>query len=285
MEGSRDLGAEKGSGRGHQRQHTQSLEKSNEYKQLLEANSPRQSVARSLDDHEEPVHFGASGVPALHDPMPEIGHHVLDSEESDLTTNPSIIKGPIGGVHHDSRDHWPYQPTPPQSKNDFVSHSNEQSAHNSLKAAAVGMLSAAALAQKEKELRDSGKQSRERSIKEDAHSAADDHNVVNNHDLGSIQNAYMSNQPIPTPPMTKDEGYISERLSPEPKRSNRGYGGATTNIGDLMADDDPFVIDPRSRHLSANSHGMPSPLFDSATGQGIDRIQSKDIVALMDHVS
>ena len=285
MEGSRDLGAEKGIGRGHQRQHTQSLDNSSEYKQLLEANSPRQSVARSLDDREEPVHFGASGVPDLHDPMPEIGHHALDSEESDLTTNPSIIKGPIGGVHHDNRDHWPYQPTPPQSKNDFVSHSNEQSAHNSLKAAAVGMLSAAALAQREKELRDSGKQSRERSIKEDAHSAANEHNAVNNHDLGSIQNPYMSNQPIPTPPMNKDEGYISERLSPEPKRSNRGYGGATTNIGDLMADDDPFVIDPRARHLSANSHGMPSPLFDSATGQGIDRIQSKDIVALMDHVS
>lgn len=280
-EGSRDLAADKGNGQGHQREHTQSLEKLNDYKQHSVANSPRQSVARSLDDREESVHLGASGVPDLHDPMPAIGHG-LDSEESDLTTNPSIIKGPIGGVHHDSRDHWPYQPTPPQSKNDFVSHSNEQSAHDSLKAAAVGMLSAAALAQKEKEWRDSGKHSRERSIKEDGHSAADEHNAVNNHDLGPIPNTYMSNQPIPTPPMTKDEGYISARLSPEPKRGVRGY---MTNIDDLMADDDPFISDPRSRHLSANSHGMPSPLFDSATGQGIDRIQSKDIVALMDHVS
>lgn len=283
VEGSRDMGAEKGIGQGHQRQHAQSLEVSNEYKQHSQANSPRQSVARSLDDRES-LHLGASGVPDLHDPMPAIGHG-LDSEESDLTTNPSIIKGPIGGVHHDSRDHWPYQPTPPQSKNDFLSHSNEQSAHDSLKAAAVGMLSAAALAQKEKEWRDSEKQSRERSIKEDGHSAADEHNAVSNHDLGPIPNTYMSNQPIPTPPMTKDEGYISARLSPEPKRNARGYSRGMTNIDDLMADEDPFVTDPRSRHLSANSHGMPSPLFDSATGQGIDRIQSKDIVALMDHVS
>lgn len=284
VEGSRDLGAENGGGEGHQGQLTQSLERLNEYKQHSEANSPRQSVARSLDDREESVHLGASGVPDLHDPMPAIGHG-LDSEESDLTTNPSIIKGPIGGVHHDSRDHWPYQPTPPQSKNDFVSHSNEQSTHDSLKAAADGMLSAAALAQREKEWRESGKQSRERSIKDHVHSAADEHNSVNNHDLGPIPNTYMSNQPIPTPPMTKDEGYISARLSPEPKRNARGFSRGMTNIDDLMADDDPFVSDPRSRHLSANSHGMPSPLFDSATGQGIDRIQSKDIVALMDHVS
>ena len=26
-------------------------------------------------------------------------------------------------------------------------------------------------------------------------------------------------------------------------------------------------------------------MYDSATGQGVDRIQSKDIIALMDHVS
>lgn len=284
IESSRDFGAEKGSGQDRQRQHTHSPEEKIEYKQHSQANSPRQSVARSLEDREESIHLGASGVPDLHDPMPAIGHG-LDSEESDLTTNPSIIKGPIGGVHHDSRDHWPYQPTPPQSKNDFVSHSNEQSTHDSLKAVAVNMLSAAALAQREKEWRDGGKESRERSIKEDVHSAADEHNTVNNHDLGPIPNTYMSNQPIPTPPMTKDEGYISARLSPEPKRNARGYGRGITHIDDLMADDDPFVSDPRSRHLSANSHGMPSPLFDSATGQGIDRIQSKDIVALMDHVS
>lgn len=279
VEGSRDPSTEKGSGQGHQSQHTRSLEIFNEHHQ----HSPRQSVAGSLGDREEPVHLGASGVPDPHDPMPAIGHR-LDSEESDLTTNPSIIKGPIGGVHHDSRDHWPYQPTPPQSKNDFVSRSNEQSAHDSLKAAAVGMLSAAALAQREQVWRDGGKQSGERSVKEDGHSAADEQNAVNNHDLGPIPNTYMSNQPIPTPPMTKDEGYISARLSPEPKRNVKIYGKGT-NIDDLMADDDPFVSDPRSRHLSANSHGMPSPLFDSATGQGIDRIQSKDIVALMDHVS
>jgi hypothetical protein len=39
------------------------------------------------------------------------------------------------------------------------------------------------------------------------------------------------------------------------------------------------------RHPSGNSHGMDSPLYDAATGKGIDHIQSKDIVALMDHLT
>jgi hypothetical protein len=48
---------------------------------------------------------------------------------------------------------------------------------------------------------------------------------------------------------------------------------------------DPFYTPKHARHLSGMSHGMGSPIYDSATGNGIDRIQSKDIVALMDHVS
>jgi hypothetical protein len=30
---------------------------------------------------------------------------------------------------------------------------------------------------------------------------------------------------------------------------------------------------------------MGSPLYDASTGHGIDRIESKDIIALMQHVS
>lgn len=278
----KDVDLEQGSVHTHQT--SQSLEKLNQYNRKSEANSPRQSVARSLDGDEH-VHLGASGLPILDDPMPEIGHG-LDSE-SDLTTNPSIIRGPIGGVPHDSRDHWPYQPTPPQSKNDFLSHSNDHSAHESLKAAAIGMLSAATLARQEKEYKD-GNKSRDLSSKGDDRSAVDQY--ATDKDFEPTHDAYMNNQPIPTPPMTKDEGYISAPnggLSPEPKLRDAGaYDAKGRNaIDDLVGDDDPFISKNRSRHLSANSHGMPSPLYDSATGGGIDRIQSKDIVALMDHVS
>ena len=53
-----------------------------------------------------------------------------------------------------------------------------------------------------------------------------------------------------------------------------------------LGDDDPFTGPSKhNRHLSGNSHGMASPLYDSSTGKGIDRIQSQDIVALMDHLT
>jgi hypothetical protein len=50
-------------------------------------------------------------------------------------------------------------------------------------------------------------------------------------------------------------------------------------------DEDSIAAHQPPRHYRANSHGMASPLYDSSTGNGIDRIQSKDIVALMDHLT
>lgn len=262
----------------YQLHHTQSVKDLHHSTQHSGASSPRQSETRSLDHDDEHIALGATGVPVADDPMPEIGH-IPNGSESDLVTNPPEINGPIGGLN-ESRDHWHYQPTPPQSKTDFVSHSNEHSTNASLKAAANGMLSVAALAQQEKEYQKTGNHSRELLLNDD-HSAVDRHSPIN-HDFGPIHDTYMSNQP-----MTKDEGYGSAPpgMSPEPRQKNAALyiRKGLTNIDDLMADDDPFVNNPR--HVSGNSHGMPSPLYDSATGGGIDRIQSKDIVALMDHVS
>lgn len=262
----------------YQLHHTQSVKDLHHSTQHSGASSPRQSETRSLDHDDEHIALGATGVPVADDPMPEIGH-IPNGSESDLVTNPPEINGPIGGLN-ESRDHWHYQPTPPQSKTDFVSHSNEHSTNASLKAAANGMLSVAALAQQEKEYQKTGNHSRELLLNDDL-SAVDGHSPIN-HDFGPIHDTYMSNQP-----MTKDEGYGSAPpgMSPEPRQKNAALyiRKGLTNIDDLMADDDPFVNNPR--HVSGNSHGMPSPLYDSATGGGIDRIQSKDIVALMDHVS
>lgn len=242
------------------------------------AGSPRQSIARSMDEEEERVTMGASGLPLADDPMPEIGHG-LNSDESDINTNPSIIQGPIGGPPHNNLDHWPYNPTPPESKGDILGHSQTNSAHESLKAAAAGMLSAAALAAgRDREHEDKG-------YAKELPQVGYGQGV--NHDFGPIQESYMTGQTIPTPPMAKDEGYISAAnprspvgLSPIPKS-----GGPRLFDDDSMAGDDPFMDQNHVRHLSGYSQGMDSPLYDSATGKGMDRIQSKDIVALMDHVS
>ena len=246
-------------------------------------NSPRQSVTQSLDDREDHISLGASGLPIADDPMPEHGYG-LDSE-SDLNTNPSIIQGPlIGGSHHESRDQWHYQSTPPQSKGGFAS-SNEHSAQASLR-----VLSTAALAKQEQEYPHGQSRSRELSQDGDRYLPTDvdlDPNI--NHDFGPIQDPYMDNQSIPSPPMGKDEGYMSAPnagYTPEPKVKHHGLypNDGLKGLDDFTPDEDPFVGKSHRRHLSANSHGMPSPLYDSATGTGIDRIQSKDVVALMDHV-
>ena len=251
---------------------------------------------RSLDEEEEHVPMGISGLPVANDPLPEIGqYHDSGSAESDINTNPSIIQGPIGGIPHDNRDHWPSLPTPPQSKGDLLQRSNHTSAHESLKAAAANMLSVAAgagagaaLVNREHKTQDSYEKDQVRDIDGLQPTVEDEYEYERdlNHDFGPIKDTYMTGHTIPTPPGAKDEGYISAAnprsagaLTPDYRAKGIGI------LEDGMVDGDSFMGRSHVRHLSGNSHGMPSPLYDSATGRGIDRIQSKDIVALMDHVS
>ncbi|KAH8154348.1 uncharacterized protein LAJ45_02116 [Morchella importuna] len=90
---------------------------------------------------------------------------------------------------------------------------------------------------------------------------------------------------------TKDEGYISAAnpgmQSPGPMTPIQQMGSPSMGMGAIRGiglEDDDYYGGHR-RMGSGNSHGMPSPLYDSATGRGVDRIQSKDIVALMDHLT
>ncbi|KAI4268629.1 MAG: hypothetical protein LQ337_007729 [Flavoplaca oasis] len=255
--------------------------------------SPRQSIAGSLDDHEqENVHLGASGLPVADDPIPEIGH-IADSD-SDLNTNPSIIQGPIGGVQHGSRDHWPYQETPPQATTQFAKRSNESSAQESLKAAAANFLSTAALAINGNAV--VKEQSRDPSLNGSKQPTIEDEYEEDiNHDEGH-HDSY-SQKSMGSPPLNKDkdEGYVSAQQPRSPgafsaesmTRSPGIFADPGINItGGFIGDGDPFVgAGKHSRHLSGYSQGMPSPLYDSATGRGLDRIQSQDIVALMDHLT
>ncbi|KAI2640095.1 hypothetical protein GGS21DRAFT_537825 [Xylaria nigripes] len=73
-----------------------------------------------------------------------------------------------------------------------------------------------------------------------------------------------------------DEGYIS--AAPNEARGPMQLGNKSPNNID-----DSFYAS-RDLRLSGMSQGMQTPLFDSSTGAGIDRIQSKDIIALMEHL-
>ncbi|PWW76660.1 hypothetical protein C7212DRAFT_279401 [Tuber magnatum] len=96
----------------------------------------------------------------------------------------------------------------------------------------------------------------------------------------------------PTSPALKDEGYISAAnpgmASPSPVTPVQNMGDPSMGMGAIRgigSEDDNYSYHGHARMASGNSHGMPSPLYDSSTGRGIDRIQSRDIVALMDHLT
>lgn len=92
-----------------------------------------------------------------------------------------------------------------------------------------------------------------------------------------------------TTPGVKDEGYISagNPLSPgnmtplsQMHKDGLGMGG----LDEMLSEADFYGMNSR-RLASGESHGMPSPLYDSSNGHGIERIQSKDIIALMEHLT
>ncbi|RDI85823.1 hypothetical protein Vi05172_g4014 [Venturia inaequalis] len=241
--------------------------------------SPRQSDA-SGDRY--PV-MGASALPLADEPMPEIGHGLDDA--SDVTTNPSIIQGPIGGPSHGDRSHWPYEPTPNIANGKMSSRELRENDHHDrngallgagVGAAAVGLGLAAASAKKASQERRS---------------------TPDNRDLGASVDKVQDEQWRKRSPGQQqygyspatgkiDEGYMSGQMhggemTPDPYAAeDAGY-----EDGDFDDENDPFTSQKHMRHESGMSHGMASPLYDSATGKGIDRIQSKDIVALMDHLT
>ena len=280
--------------------------------------SPRHSIDAPVSEAGslEQLKMGASGLPDLHNPMPEIGY---GDEDSEVTTNPSIIQGPIGGIQQGSRDHWPGHPTPPQPKLDTLTSSRAQKDDSDPTDVEAGLLGAAAGAGVEAALTAHSRDVSNDRDEEWQRTSVDrkrDTLVTNpyegtspiaalgggldrgllgqsgyqnvNDTFGPSKLDYQSGSPIALP---KDEGYMSSApnarsagaITPEPRA--KGVGFLDQDVGGGADSGDPFYTPQHSRHLSGMSHGMGSPIYDSATGNGIDRIQSKDIVALMDHVS
>ncbi|KAK2733145.1 hypothetical protein FQN57_002295 [Myotisia sp. PD_48] len=241
-------------------------------------NSPPQSVANS-DDQDKPI-MRATGLPTAGSPMPEIDH-VLESEGSEINTNPSIIQGPIGGVPRENRDHWPYEPTPPMSKGQLMSpddvfdttHDAQDFIETPGMGAGLGVIA-------------------EEHVDHKQPYYPTDHTGGYGADDPLAVDPYTGNHYGLASPLVKDEGYMSganhrstSSATPEPKSKGYPFNNETSGLGSTQGADDIFQDKQHNRHLSGFSHGMPSPLYDSATGKGIDRIQSKDIVALMDHLT
>ena len=210
------------------------------------ATSPPQSVTQSIEDQEELAHtIPADSGDLESSPLPEARES--PESESEINTNPSIIQGPIGGVSHESRDQW--QP-----------------------AGGLGAGGQPGYAQ-------------------DYYQPGAENPYATKGYYDQEGDGYMGGQMYATPPGAKDEGYMSgaNPLSPSdtPQPGTKGIGDIDANglgLFDSPSGDDPFTSS-HQRNVSGYSHGVGSPLYDSATGRGIERIQSKDVVALMDHVS
>ncbi|KKK26056.1 hypothetical protein ARAM_005112 [Aspergillus rambellii] len=228
------------------------------------ATSPPQSVTQSLEDLTEQTHIFATEHEPEHEsesPIPQAGDRSPDSE-SEINTNPSIIQGPIGGVAHDN--HWPY--------NSSSQKAGQSPLFDQVGAAAAGAgLGLGAVDQ----------------------SGYNDYYPSNGYNANNyIESQYPRGPAFGTPPGVKDEGYMSAAhpLSPSPEPATKGLGGGVDSNGFGLFDSPTGVDDNKfgpshQRHFSGYSHGVESPLYDSATGKGIDRIQSQDIVALMDHLT
>ncbi|KAI9735721.1 MAG: hypothetical protein M1818_006329 [Claussenomyces sp. TS43310] len=275
-----------------------------------EPRSPRHSLDRMIGEDERPddVKMVASAIPDAHDPMPEIGYR--QDEGSDVTTNPSVIHGPIGETARGNQDNWHIKDTSPQPQrgNMQTRRSHEGSglreAELGLLDAATGAGVAAALAGHNRETGHDHDEEWQRTSEDRKRDtlvtnpyegqspiAMGQDRHIPGLDYGGQQFGYANESPLA---MQKDEGYISAPNARSPgavtqERRAKGVGfidnaGMGTNIGHID-EGDPFYSPKHGRHFSGMSHGMDSQYYDSATGNGVDRIQSKDIVALMDHLT
>ncbi|KAK3359095.1 hypothetical protein B0T25DRAFT_86337 [Lasiosphaeria hispida] len=278
---------------------------------------PKQSIDRLADQHEPPK-LGFNSLPDPNDPLPDLEGW----QDDDLVTNPSLLDGHHGG--QEDEEHWAGDATPRQRAQHHLDEDDLQydqldgaraspSVHQTgsghglgitegaVAAAAIG--AAAAMAanqhhsqqpsqeQEEEWYRTSDDRKRDTLVTNPYEGASPVVNLTGMDDMGPMEyeNAEYVNNLNNSPMGHKDEGYISQGPNKTPDVHNdkgkgpqvdfnlqHGIGGAT---------DDPFYSTPKhTRHLSGMSQGMGSPLYDASTGMGIDRIESKDIIALMQHL-
>jgi hypothetical protein len=247
-------------------------------------NSPRQSIAQSIDERqiEEQPQMHHSAYPTDDHLMPEIGYGVDD--DSDVTTNPSIIQGPLGGgesYHDQSDDLLSRQEDRERTPTSF-------SKGGALGAGAGAAAMAAAAAHHLNNQSPLSYDERRQTTVEDDYD--EPYAGETQHEQPGY--ARSNRTPLSGNAGWRDEGYQSANAREAYTPQNRNYSRMFDDDGlgedydeNGVASADVAANVQHSRQVSGNSHGMASPLYDSATGKGLDRIQSKDIVALMDHLT
>lgn len=267
----------------------------------LEGHEPRNTPAHSIDrlSFDEPPKMSATGIPDWNNPMPEYEYY-----DDDLQTNPSIIQERLDGERMDIDESG--RSTPTQKDIGGHQHGNVHTKDGGLgitETAAVATLGAAAgMAAAHAHSREpshdhdewqrtSDEKKRDTLVTnpyEDASPIANpglNENLLNRGLNPSYGVGYHTGSPgfgqsSPGFAQKYDEGYMSNGPNRTPDADIKGKGLDLTTPAN---GEDPFYV-PKDRHYSGLSQGMASPFYDAATGQGIERIENKDIVALMQHL-
>ncbi|KAG5985245.1 hypothetical protein E4U55_007870 [Claviceps digitariae] len=257
-------------------------------------NTPTHSTDR-LDLEEEKPKLGMSGVPDVNDPMPEIGY--VDDE---LQTNPSMLEERLDGqpMHQE----WSGRATPTQ--HDFHNFHGDDHQENKTPGGGgeaqsdnggLGGSDIVDVANHNNGTTDREEDEWRRTSEERKRDTL----VTNPYeDTSPIMNPQLNDSLLgarglgpgfstgsPVFGQKYDEGYISNGPNRTPD-AHKSKGKAVDLHAAANEDEDPFYASRSHgrRHLSGMSQGMTSPFYDAATGAGLDRIENKDIVALMQHL-
>ena len=276
---------------------------------------PKHSVDRLVDEHERPK-FGFSGIPDPNNPEPEFQNW----QDDDELTNPSLLNGRSGKEHEAE---WHGDMTPRQTAYEpdddiefhhlddrHASPADQQKgglgigAAEAIAAGVVAGAAGAALAQSQSHSRQvsqdhdedwyrtSEDRKRDTLVTNPYEGTSPIANLpgLNDNLLGEdgYDNPDFATGFTPRSPVGPkvDEGYQSQGPNRTPDVQNNVKGkGVDFNLQPSAVAEDPFCTPKHTRHLSGMSQGLESPLYDASTGAGIERIESKDIIALMQHVS
>ena len=270
--------------------------------QLSNDTSSRGSASPVKDDLQN-VHFDASAIPGHDDEMPEIAYG--QDEPSELTDYDStkragsIVEGPLGD-EWENKGLWPYEPTPDLERRGGYIHPHDRDSKSidSGVAGALGATAGAGLGIGAAEISRSENASQP-SIRQER-SQPDTSNQPKNTGPQAPRAPPGSEREYsrPSPNAHKDEGYIS---AAHPRSPSVGSPLSFSKPPPQLFDDrDAAKYDQRpirkqgpdvavdNKHLSqfsADSHGMPAEAYNAATGEGMNNIESKDVVALMDHLT
>ncbi|KAJ2986595.1 hypothetical protein NUW58_g4951 [Xylaria curta] len=254
--------------------------------------------------------MAASGLPDFHNPEPAIGYGYHDDQLSERHT-PSITEEHFGEAQRNYTNSWPAQTTPtqqaeidfdravtPTARKTGVPVDNRGiSAVDAVAAATIATAGAMAAShsrqpsqeQDDEWQRTSGDRKRDTLVTNPYEGTSPIANLpgIDGNMLGAAgygADTYRGAFHTGSPGLGgADEGYISAAPNEARDTINVRHNNtalAPPTIGDV---DDPFYA-PKDLRFSGMSQGMQTPLFDAATGTGIDRIQSNDIIALMKHL-